>query len=85
MEAAMTGEIWRLLGGDCVVLHKAVKHEHKRRACTICLPNKSAKCRTKSIAASMGVSVLCCDAGRARQMNYGAKVAKGKVFFSLFL
>ncbi|DBA74661.1 TPA: hypothetical protein ACH3X2_009411 [Trebouxia sp. C0005] len=32
--------------------------------------------RTKSIAASMGVSVLCCDAGRARQMNYGAKVAK---------
>lgn len=33
--------------------------------------------RTKSIAASMGVSVFCCDAGRARQMNFGAKVAKG--------
>ncbi|KAL0037584.1 hypothetical protein WJX77_003760 [Trebouxia sp. C0004] len=33
--------------------------------------------RTKSIAASMGVSVLSCDAGRARQMNFGAKVAKG--------
>ena len=56
--------------------------ECKHRARTICLSNKSAKRRTKAIAASMGVSVMCCDAGRARQMNYGAKVAKGKVFFS---
>ncbi len=57
--------------------------ECKHRARTICLSNKSVKRRTKAIAASMGVSVMCCDAGRARQMNFGAKVAKGKVFFSL--
>ena len=36
-----------------------------------------AKCRTRQIAASMGVHVVRSEAGRARQMNAGAQAASG--------
>ena len=44
----------------------------------MCLFKQVAACRTRDLVTNMGVSLLQCDAGRAKQMNAGAKAATGE-------
>lgn len=44
----------------------------------MCLFEQVAACRTRDLVTNMGISLLQCDAGRAKQMNAGAKAVTGE-------